>query len=63
MPPGTRSRVFSLDPAFKPDTSVYPPSFQRFAEDVRKAVKKLGTKALSQVNKGKLPDKGANRGR
>lgn len=42
----TLSRVFSVDPAFKPDTSVYPPSFQRFAEDVRKVVKKLGTNRL-----------------
>lgn len=42
----TLCRVFSVDPAFKPDTSVYPPSFQRFAEDVRKAVKKLGTNRL-----------------
>jgi hypothetical protein len=42
----TLTRVFRVDPAYKPDTSVYPPSYQRFAEDVRKAVKKLGTNRL-----------------
>ncbi len=43
---GTLSRVFRVDPAYKPDTSVYPPSFQRFADDVRKAMKKLGSNRL-----------------
>ncbi len=42
----TLSRVFSVDPDYKPDTSVYPPSFQRFADEVRKAVKKLPTNRL-----------------
>jgi hypothetical protein len=42
----TLSRVFRVEPAYKPDTSVYPPSFQRFADDVRKAMKKLGTNRL-----------------
>ncbi len=42
----TLGRVFRVDPNFKPDTSTYPPSFQRFAEDVRRAVKKLTTNRL-----------------
>jgi hypothetical protein len=42
----TLSRVFRVDPNFKPDTSAYPPSYQRFADDVRKAVKKLPTNRL-----------------
>jgi PEGA domain len=42
----TLSRVFRVDPAYKPDTSIYPPSYQRFAEDVRKAMKKLGSNRL-----------------
>jgi hypothetical protein len=40
------SQVMRVDANFKPDTSVYPPSFQRFADDVRKAVKKLPTNRL-----------------
>ncbi|MGO8971455.1 MAG: PEGA domain-containing protein [Myxococcaceae bacterium] len=42
----TLSRVFYVDPDYKPDTSVFPPSFQRFADEVRKAVKKLPTNRL-----------------
>ncbi len=42
----TLSSVFRVEPDYKPDTSVYPPSFQRFAEDVRKAAKKLPTNRL-----------------
>jgi PEGA domain len=42
----TLGRVFRVDFNFKPDTSTYPPSFQRFAEDVRKAVKKLPTNRM-----------------
>lgn len=42
----TLGRVFRVDPDYKPDTSVYPPSFQRFAEEVRKAVKKVPTNRL-----------------
>jgi len=42
----TLSRVFRVDPNFKPDVSAYPPSFQRFADDVRKAVKRLPTNRL-----------------
>ncbi len=42
----TLSRLFWVDPNYKPDTSVYPPSFQRFADDVRKAAKKLPTNRL-----------------
>ena len=40
------TRVLRVEPDFKPDTSVYPPSFQRFVSDVRKAVKKLPTNRL-----------------
>ena len=42
----TLGQVFRLDPGYKPDTSVYPPSFQRFVEEVRKAEKKAGTNRL-----------------
>lgn len=40
------ARVFRVDPDYKPDTTVYPPSFQRFAADVKKAVKKQPTNRL-----------------
>jgi hypothetical protein len=42
----TLTRVFRVEPAYKPDTTAYPPSFQRFADDVRKAMKKFGTNRL-----------------
>jgi PEGA domain len=42
----TLARVFRVDPDFKPDTSVYPPSFQKFISDVRKAVAKRPTNRL-----------------
>ncbi len=42
----TLGRIFRVEPDYKPDTSVYPPSFQRFADDVRKAAKKLPTNRL-----------------
>jgi hypothetical protein len=42
----TLMRVLRVDSNFKPDTSVYPPSFQRFVEDVRKTAKKVGTNRL-----------------
>jgi hypothetical protein len=42
----TLGQVFRIDPGFKPDTAAFPPSFQRFADDVRKAVKKLPTNRL-----------------
>jgi hypothetical protein len=42
----TLGRVLRVDANYKPDTSIYPPSFQRFADDVRKAVKKLATNRL-----------------
>jgi hypothetical protein len=42
----TLGRVFRVDPNYKPDTSAYPPSFQRFAEDVRWAVKRMPTNRL-----------------
>jgi hypothetical protein len=38
--------IFRVDPNYKPDTSVYPPSFQRFADDVRKVAKRLVTNRL-----------------
>jgi PEGA domain len=40
------ARVFRVDPDYKPDTTIYPPSFQRFAADVKKAVKKQPTNRL-----------------
>jgi len=40
------ARVFRVDPDYKPDTTLYPPSFQRFAADVKKAVKKQPTNRL-----------------
>jgi hypothetical protein len=42
----TLTRVYRVDPDFKPDTSMFPPSFQRFASDVRKSVSKRPTNRL-----------------
>jgi PEGA domain len=36
-------RIFRVDPDYRPDTSLYPPSFRRFADTVRKAAKKRPT--------------------
>ena len=33
-------RIFRVDPDYKPDTSLFPPSFQKFADGVRKTAKK-----------------------
>ena len=36
-------RIFRVEPDYRPDTSLYPPSFRRFADTVRKAAKKRPT--------------------
>jgi hypothetical protein len=42
----TLMRVYRVDPDYKPDTSLFPPSFQRWADTVRKAAKKRQTVRL-----------------
>lgn len=36
-------RIFRVEPEYRPDSSLFPPSFQRFADTVRKAAKKRTT--------------------
>jgi hypothetical protein len=36
-------RIFRVEPEYRPDSSLFPPSFQRFADTVRKAAKKRAT--------------------
>lgn len=36
-------RIFRVEPEYRPDSSLFPPSFQRFADTVRKAAKKRST--------------------
>jgi PEGA domain len=36
-------RIFRVEPDYRPDSSLFPPSFQRFADTVRKAAKKRST--------------------
>jgi Autotransporter beta-domain/PEGA domain len=36
-------RIFRVEPDYRPDTSLYPPSFRRFADTVRKAARKRST--------------------
>jgi hypothetical protein len=40
------NRVFRVDPDYRPDTSNYPPSFQKYVDKVRKAAKKKSTARL-----------------
>ena len=40
------NRVFRVEPDYQPDTSNYPPSFQKWADKVRKAAKKKSTARL-----------------
>lgn len=40
------SRVFRVEPDYQPDTSNYPPSFQKYVNGIRKAAKKKGTSRL-----------------
>ncbi len=40
------NRVFRVEPDYRPDTSLYPPSFQKWADKVRKAAKKKSTARL-----------------
>jgi hypothetical protein len=40
------SRVFRVEPDYQPDTSNYPPSFQKYVNGVRKAAKKKSTSRL-----------------
>jgi len=39
-------RVFRVEPDYRPDTSLYPPSFQKWVDKVRKAAKKKTTSRL-----------------
>jgi hypothetical protein len=39
-------RIFRVDPDYRPDTSNYPPSFQKYVDKVRKAAKKKSTSRL-----------------
>ncbi|HVP61162.1 MAG TPA: PEGA domain-containing protein [Myxococcaceae bacterium] len=40
------NRVFRVEPDYQPDTSNYPPSFQKYVNGIRKAAKKKGTSRL-----------------
>jgi len=40
------NRVFRVEPDYRPDTGLYPPSFQRFVDKARKAAKKKTTSRL-----------------
>jgi hypothetical protein len=40
------NRVFRVEPDYKPDTSNYPPSFQKYVNGIRKAAKKKSTSRL-----------------
>jgi len=40
------NRVFRVEPDYQPDTSNYPPSFQKYVNGVRKAAKKKSTSRL-----------------
>ena len=40
------NRVFRVEPDYRPDTSNYPPSFQKWVDKVRKAAKKKSTARL-----------------
>ncbi|HTS81761.1 MAG TPA: PEGA domain-containing protein, partial [Myxococcaceae bacterium] len=40
------NRVFRVEPDYKPDTSNYPPSFQKYVDGVRKKAKKKSTARL-----------------
>src|SRR5262249_58760373 len=40
------NRVFRVEPDYKPDTSNYPPSFQKYVNGIRKAAKKKSTTRL-----------------
>src|SRR5262245_23057632 len=39
-------RVFRVDPDYRPDTTNYPPSFQKYVDKIRKAAKKKSTARL-----------------
>ncbi len=40
------TRVFRVEPDYRPDTGLYPPSFQKFVDKARKAAKKKSTSRL-----------------
>ncbi len=40
------ARVFRVEPDYRPDTSNYPPSFQKYVNGIRKAAKKKSTSRL-----------------
>ncbi|MGZ6134785.1 MAG: PEGA domain-containing protein [Myxococcaceae bacterium] len=40
------ARVFRIEPDYRPDTGLYPPSFQKFVDKARKAAKKKTTTRL-----------------
>ncbi|MGZ6076566.1 MAG: PEGA domain-containing protein, partial [Myxococcaceae bacterium] len=40
------ARVFRVEPDYRPDTGLYPPSFQKFVDKARKAAKKKSTSRL-----------------
>jgi hypothetical protein len=40
------ARVFRVEPDYRPDTGLYPPSFQKFVDKARKAAKKKTTSRL-----------------
>lgn len=40
------SRVFRVEPDYRPDTGNYPPSFQKYVDRIRKAAKKKSTSRL-----------------